>query len=569
MKTVNLLMLAVMILFWTGCHVNKNTSLASAGSIDDFHGKGAMMPFQTCQSQDADYKGQLLEFSTAYHQVQSEASGRKAVKLQNTGDYVRFTLKEAANAIVLRYCMPDGVEGGGISGALAVYADGEEAGSISLSSKYAWIYNYAGGWPGSNDPSAGEPCKFFDDSRMLFRNTFPEGTEITLVKEDAVEYYIIDMAEFEQVPAPLMQPENSLSISDYGAVSGGGDCRDALNTCVNAAKAQGKEVWIPEGDFTVSDGGNIYVNGVTISGAGMWHSTLKGVYFMVRGGNNWFHDFAVFGDVTQRVDRFTQCAIETSAGGGNRFENLWMEHVKCGFWVKGADGMTIKNCRIRNTVADGINLTGGTKNSTVEHCDLRNTGDDSIALNSERNQNCTGNTVKNNTVRSPYHANGIAVYGGGDNVVQDNLVFDTVAYGGGINISSNFNPTDFHGTTNVKGNVLVRTGSAATTSERGKNQGAIWLVAWQKDVSGIAFSGNRLIDCVYDGITIDGNGNNKISGVTFQDDLIEGADGWGIRVFDGALGGASFAGVKISDASRGTLSASSGFTVTKSRGNNW
>jgi len=556
---------AVLFILWTGCYVKKN---AIPGSADEFSGKGASLPFINYQSHDANYQGQLLDFSTAYHQVQSEASGRKAVKLQANGDYVRFTLKQPANAIVLRYCMPDSADGSGLNGSLAVYADGREMGIISLTSKYAWVYNYSGGWPGSNDPSTGEPCRFFDDSRTLFEETLPEGTEITLRKEDDLEYYIIDMAEFEQVPPPLPRPENSLSIADYGAVSGDGDCRDALNDCVNAAKSQGKEVWIPAGNFAVGGGANIFVNGVTISGAGVWHSTLTGgAYFMVRGGNNYFHDFAISGDVTRRVDQFTQCAFETNAGSGNRFEDLWLEHVKCGFWVKGASGMIIKNCRIRNTAADGINLTGGTKNSTVENCDLRNSGDDGIAINSEKNQNCSGNTVKNNTVRSPYHASGIAVYGGGDNAVQDNMVYDTVAYGAGINISSRFNPTDFYGTTTVKGNALIRTGSAASTSERGKNQGSIWLVAWDKDVSGIAFSGNRLIDCVYDGITIDGNGSNAFSGITFQGDLIEGAGGYGICIFNGANGSASFTGVKITGASGFNNSGS--FTVKKGSGNNW
>jgi hypothetical protein len=437
---------------------------ASPDSLDEFPGKGAAFPFISYQSQDANYKGRLLGFNVVYHQIQSEATGRKAVKLQEEGDYVSFTFKQSAKAMVLRYCMPDSADGAGITGSLTIYADGKEIGIISLTSKYEWIYNYAGGWPGSNNPSAGAPCRFFDDSRILFNDTFHLGTEITLIKEDNVEYYIIDMAEFEQVPTPLIQPENSFSITDFGAVSDGGDCRDTLNDCISAAKSQGKEVWIPAGNYEVSGSTN----------------------FM----------------------------------------------------------------------------------STALPCDLRNNGDDSIAVNSERNQNCTGNTVKNNTIRIPYHASGIAVYGG-NNAIQDNIVYDTIAYGGGINISSRFNPTDYHGTTTVKGNVLVRTGSSASASERGKNQGSIWLVAWEKDVSGAVFSGNRLINCVYDGITIDGNGNSIFSGITFQDDVIEQAEGYGISVFNGAVGSASFTGVKINNASDGKLNNPASFTINKGRGNNW
>ena len=485
-----------------------------------------------------------------------------AVKLQGSGDYVKFTLRQPANAMVLRYCMPDSADGGGIDGSLAVYANDNKIGTITLTSKYAWVYNYAGGWPGNNDPSTGEPCRFFDDSRILFGDTQPAGTAITLKKEDNVEYYIIDMAEFELAWEPLTQPENSLSITDFGAAADGSDCRIALNNCIREAKAQSKQVWIPAGNFTIGDSFNINVNGVTIGGAGFWHSSLNGgAYFIANGNNNYFHDFAIFGEVTRRVDSSTTCGVEVKPGNNSRFENLWIEHTKCGFWVSGANNLSIKNCRIRNTIADGINLTFQTKNSVVENCDLRNLGDDGIALNSEQNRDSNNNTVKNNTVRVPYHASGIAVYGGGNNTIQDNAVYDTVAFGGGINISSRFNPTEYYGTTTVKGNVLVRTGSSSSTSERRTNQGSIWLVAWEKDVSGVIFSGNRLINCVYDGITIDGNGSSMFSNIEFQNNSIENAQGYGIHVYSGAAGSASFKKTAISGAANGALNNSGGFTV--------
>ena len=565
--------LALSLLFWAGCSAKEGAASATAGYAtadsatailaDVFPGKGAALPFISYQSQDAAWQGQLLGFSTEYHTIQSEATGRMAVKLQEPGDYVEFTLREGANAMTLRYCMPDSPEGGGMEGSLTVYAGDSKIGTIRLTSKYAWLYNYARGWPGNNDPSSGEPCRFFDDSRMLFDSTLPAGTTVTLRKEDDVAYYVIDMVEFELVPAPLPRPENSLSIADFGAVADGRDCRIALINCIREARAQNKEVWIPAGDFTIGDSFNVQVNGAIIGGAGVWHSSLNGgAYFMVNGSNNYIHDFAVFGEVTERVDSSATCAFDVRPGNNNRFEDLWMEHTKCGFWVYGATNLSIKNCRIRNTIADGINLTYQTNNSIVENCDLRNLGDDGIALNSEQNRDSNNNTVKNNTVRVAYHANGIAVYGGGNHTIQDNVVYDTVAYGGGINISSRFNPTEFYGTTTVKGNVLVRTGSAASTSERGTNHGAIWLVAWEKDVSGVVFSGNRLIDCTFDGITIDGNGSSVISNIVFENNSIENARGYGIMVFAGAKGSASFRRTSISGAANGDLGNLGGFTIT-------
>ena len=564
------LLLSALLFVFTGCP----GEYTDDGEIPELTDAGAAVSFITYEAEDGIFQGRLLGRNTTYREFQSEASGRKAVALENNGDYAAFTLTQSANAMVIRYSMPDSPSGGGLDGSLAVYAGDTKLMDIPLTSRYMWVYAYAGQdkWPGTKNPADGYPCRFFDDSRVLLGGTYPEGTEIIIKKEDDTAYYIIDMAEFETVPAPLSRPSNSLSIADYGAAADGRDCRAALNSCIGAAKSQGRQVWIPEGTFFISGGGNINVSGITVGGAGIWYSTLSGgAYFMAGGDGNYFHDFAIFGDVTVRVDENRHCAVETGSGGGNRFENLWLEHVKCGFWVRDGNNTTIKNCRIRNTFADGINLTGFTKNSTVENCDLRNSGDDAIAINSENQlwtRECTGNTVKNNTIRLPYHANGIAVYGGGGNTVQNNAVYDTVAYGGGINISSRFNPAPFRGTTAVRGNVLIRTGSVAATSDWGRNQGAIWLAAWDKDISGVMIRDNLLIDSVCDGIVIDGRGGNNLSDIAFQNISVEKAAGFGIRIYSGARGSGTFTGVSVTEASGGGFTNGSGnFVIDKSGGN--
>jgi len=493
-----------------------------------------------------------------------------AVRLRNPGDFVSFTLTRPANAMVLRFSMPDAPTGGGLDGSLAVYAGAVRIGELPLTSRYSWIYNIAGAWPGTNNPAAGPPSRFFNDSRMKLGETWPEGTEIIIKREaDNIEWYIVDMAEFEVAPPPLTRPPNSICITEHGAVPDDGSCsRAALNAALGAGRNQSRRVWIPEGTFTVSGDDNIHVTSAVLSGAGIWHSTLSGgAFFFVNGSNNHFHDFAIFGHVISRVDADRHCAFEVFPGGNNnRFENLWIENVKCGFWVKGNVNLLIRNSRIRNTFADGINLTGNTRNSIVEHNDMRSHGDDAIAINSENNQNSTGNIVRNNTIRLPYHASGIAVYGGGNNSILNNLIFDTVAFGGGINISSRFHPAAFSGTTTVSGNKLVRTGSYR--SERGRNQGAIWLMAWDTNVSGVVISGNRLIDSLYDGITIDGRDGRSFSSIEILGNSIEGAGRHGIRIFPGTVGSASFRNVSVTGTSGGLNNGSGGtFTVSRLGGN--
>ena len=61
-------------------------------------------------------------------------------------------------------------------------------------------------------------------------------------------------------------------------------------------------------------------------------------------------------------------------------DNIWIEHMVCLYWGANTDNMTIKNSRIRNMFADGINMTNGSTNNLVTNNDARATGDDSFAL---------------------------------------------------------------------------------------------------------------------------------------------------------------------------------------------
>ena len=82
-----------------------------------------------------------------------EASGRKAVDLNSTGDYVQWTSRESTNTFVVRYAIPDASGGGGINATLDLYVNGTLVKPLSLTSHYAWLYGAETG-PG-NSPSAG------------------------------------------------------------------------------------------------------------------------------------------------------------------------------------------------------------------------------------------------------------------------------------------------------------------------------------------------------------------------------------------------------------------------------
>src|SRR5208282_4448365 len=69
-----------------------------------------------------------------------------------------------------------------------------------------------------------------------------------------------------------------------------------------------------------------------------------------------------------------------SFGENSFIQNIWIEHTKTGMWLVNSDGLQIQNCRFRDTIADGINLCLGMRNTTVYNCTARGTGDDCFAM---------------------------------------------------------------------------------------------------------------------------------------------------------------------------------------------
>ena len=60
-----------------------------------------------------------------YHSVETESSGQKCVKLTTNGEFVEATAAANANALVIRYSLPDSKAGGGTRSTLrALFING-------------------------------------------------------------------------------------------------------------------------------------------------------------------------------------------------------------------------------------------------------------------------------------------------------------------------------------------------------------------------------------------------------------------------------------------------------------
>ena len=137
-------------------------------------GAGATVPFTEYQAEDARTNGTVIGPDWAYGTLAAEAVGRRAVLLDARGQYVEFRLTKAANAVDVRYSIPDSADGTGLNATLGIYVNGHRTRSLPVTSRYSWYY---GVYPWSNNPADRGRRDLYDDSRIMLGSTLPAGTE--------------------------------------------------------------------------------------------------------------------------------------------------------------------------------------------------------------------------------------------------------------------------------------------------------------------------------------------------------------------------------------------------------
>ena len=164
---------------------------------------GALVPWTTYEAEDMASTGTCLGPGTKPNAVEWESSGRKCVRLAVAGQYLEFTAKAVANAMVVRYSLPDAPDGGGIDATLSLYQNGKFLRKLPVTSKYTWLY---GKYPFSNRPQP-TPRNFYDEVRTKDLAIHP-GDKLRLQKDpdDAAGYYVIDLVDLEDIAPPLARP---------------------------------------------------------------------------------------------------------------------------------------------------------------------------------------------------------------------------------------------------------------------------------------------------------------------------------------------------------------------------
>ncbi|MFF2780949.1 discoidin domain-containing protein [Streptomyces sp. NPDC058052] len=503
-----------------------------------FVGRGANMPYDMYEAEDGTPGGgaTVVGPNRTVGDIAGEASGRKAVNLDATGEYVEFTTRAPTNTLVTRFSIPDAPGGGGIDSTLSLYVDGVFRKALPLTSKYAWLYGNETA-PG-NSPGDGAPRHIYDEAHLMLGETVPAGSRIRLQKDAAnTSTYAIDFVNLEQV-APVANPDPAA----YAVPAGFGhqDVQNALDRVRMDTTGALAGVYLPPGDYQTASKFQVYGKAVKVVGAGPWYTrfhapsaqanTDVGFRAEAAAKGSLFKGFAYFGNYTSRIDGPGK-VFDFANVSDIVIDDIWNEHMVCLYWGANTDRITIKNSRIRNMFADGVNMTNGSTDNLVTNNDARATGDDSFALFSAIDAggaDMKNNVYENLTSTLTWRAAGVAVYGGYDNTFRNIHIADTLVYSG-ITISSlDFGyPMNGFGTgpTTFENISIVRAGGHFWGSQTFPG---IWVFSASKVFQGIRVNHVDIVDPTYSGVMfqtnyVGGQPQFPIKDTVFTDVSITGA----------------------------------------------
>jgi hypothetical protein len=558
---------------------------------------GATTPFVTVEAESGSVHGTgarkrtLTGLPTAAS-LETEASSYGLVELKDPNDSLSFknTTGKNANSLVVRASIPDAVTGGGIDATIDLYVNGVFRQAIPLSSKQAW--NYRGATTNPDDPNAGGmPYRFYNEFPVRVTGApIRPGQTIKLQKDstNTAAVYDIDTIDLENVGPERRQPANSLSVVDFGAdPSYGVDSTTAIQDAVNAARTQGKSVYLPKGKYLVNSTvpTNLDITGVKVQGAGMWYTTIyrrvplptpTGWRSQIKvGSGTTLSDVQIDANAIYRGIKGpggSDYGVNANGAGGWLIERIWTRHTDAN-WLSGSNGVA-RNSRTADSYGDGFNANNSNHadpdllgvNLTIQNNFARGTGDDSFATYSDAGTAgdsavMTGTRILNNTAVAPWWANGIRVAGGRNIEVRGNLVNGSSS-NSAMEIGS-FGTTG-HPTESalISDNILLGGGGWNGTPQGVKITSPSSTSLFPDAFTTVTLSHNLIRGALRAGVMIDRNRAN----VTLTNNTIDRPAKQGIYINSGVTGTGTFVGNTIQNLQPGQVAmqndSPSTFTVT-------
>ncbi|NKJ40325.1 right-handed parallel beta-helix repeat-containing protein [Rhizobium sp. SG570] len=341
-------------------------------------------------------------------------------------------------------------------------------------------------------------------------------------------------------------------VTDFGAKGDGrSDNTDAIRRTMTRAAASKNptHVYFPKGRYVFSDLEEQF-DDVEFSGdAAVLVSTLPiGTHqpaIWLHAKRLWVHDIAV--DYTDAIDVRQPGMVESRKPnayglrlGGVRDPHLWnadfvtVERVQVsnarggGIQVSYASNVTVRGCRVRQVLGNGLGFDDCVINVLAEGNDIALTGDDLLVIVTDfRVPNGTRNVIfRRNSVAQGY-AKGIASSGVHGMIIEDNKVSDTFA-GGIVVFSDSYYGLGRSIDVTVSGNTVKYAGhffGEGQFRKRASSVGSsIYVAGGSADV---AIRANTLIGSVRDGIVA-----TTIKGLSIVKNVVLDHPGVGILVGD-------------------------------------
>lgn len=310
-----------------------------------------------------------------------------------------------------------------------------------------------------------------------------------------------------------------VSVLDYGAKANDAvDDYAAFVAAIDAAKTSGKPVYVPPGNYILSD--ILTIDGVKVQGAGKFLTTItstnpkRGSIDLKGNGVELSNLKHVYKTTVPRGDGSNEKNSITVRGAKNfKIQDVYVSKSStAGIMVTyGSTNGTVSGNTLDSTGADGIHMTGGSSYITVENNIVRKAGDDTIAVVSyiDSDVNPVNNiTIRKNNVGYGSKARGIAVVGGTDVAISNNSIQDTNMAGVYVAVEASYNTRNVDRIT-VSNNIINHTGLA-----KPQNHPNVLVYASQGIVDNVVFTGNIIKNGAHRGIGVWGEG--KIKNITFN-----------------------------------------------------
>jgi parallel beta-helix repeat protein len=322
-------------------------------------------------------------------------------------------------------------------------------------------------------------------------------------------------------------PREIYDVTDFGAKGDGqSDDTAAIRTAMAraAASQNSTHVYFPKGRYIFSFLEEQF-DDVEVSGdAAVLVSTLPigtpQPAIWLHAKRLWVHDIAI--DYTEAIDVRQPGVVERRKPnayglrlGGARDPHLWnaelvrVERVQVsnarggGIQVSYASNVTVRGCRVRQVLGNGLGFDDCVANVLAEDNDIALTGDDLLVIVTDfRVPDGTRNVIfRRNTVAQGY-AKGIASSGVSGMLIEDNSVSETFA-GGIVVFSDSYYGLGKSTHVTVRGNTVKRAGrffgKGQFRNQASSVGSSIYVAGGSEDVT---IRDNTLIGSVRDGIVV-------------------------------------------------------------------